>query len=155
MIDRHDRQETVQRYQRAVRAYAQAVHTYLAARTQVEAARRSSLLGRAALQASASEPPVSQPLPPIPPALARLRAIPDRPPRPDDANLLTPRQREVAALIASGHTNAEIAERLVVTEGTTANHVAAILERLGLTRRSQIAVWAVQHGLIGDGRSAA
>jgi two-component system OmpR family sensor kinase len=61
--------------------------------------------------------------------------------------MLTPRQREVAALIAQGLTNAEIAERLVLTIGTTANHVEQILTRLGFRNRSQIAVWASSHGL--------
>ena len=63
---------------------------------------------------------------------------------------LTPRQAEVAALIARGFTNAQIAEELVVTRGTAANHVAQILDRLGLNGRTQIAVWAIQHGLAGS-----
>ena len=53
--------------------------------------------------------------------------------------LLTPRQREVAALIASGFTNRQIGERLVLSEGTVANHVRAILDRLGVERRGQVA----------------
>ena len=61
--------------------------------------------------------------------------------------LLTKRQQEVAALIAEGLSNAEIAERLVLVPGTVANHVEAILTRLGFKSRSQVAVWAVEHGL--------
>ena len=61
--------------------------------------------------------------------------------------VLTPRQQEVAALIASGLSNAEIARRLVLTEGTVANHVEAILRRLGFRSRTQIGVWAVERGL--------
>jgi DNA-binding NarL/FixJ family response regulator len=61
--------------------------------------------------------------------------------------MLTPRQREVAALIAEGLKNAEIAERLVITPGTAANYVEQILRRLRLRSRSQVAVWAVEHGL--------
>ena len=53
--------------------------------------------------------------------------------------LLTPRQREVAALVANGFTNRQIAERLVLSEGTVANHVRAILDRLGVERRGQVA----------------
>ena len=53
--------------------------------------------------------------------------------------LLTPRQRQVAALIARGLTNAEIAEQLVLTEGTVANHIEHILRRLGYTSRAQVA----------------
>lgn len=58
---------------------------------------------------------------------------------------LTPRQREVAALVASGLTNMEIAERLVLTPGTVANHVEGILRRLGFRSRTQVAA------LLGDG----
>jgi two-component system OmpR family sensor kinase len=52
---------------------------------------------------------------------------------------LTPRQREVARLVASGLTNMEIAERLVLTPGTVANHVEGILRRLGFRSRTQVA----------------
>ena len=61
--------------------------------------------------------------------------------------LLTARQREVAALIAEGLSNAEIDERLVLVEGTVANHLETILDRLGSKNRTQVAVWAVEHGL--------
>jgi DNA-binding CsgD family transcriptional regulator len=62
---------------------------------------------------------------------------------------LTSRQLDVAGLVRQGFTNAEIANRLVLEPGTVANHVAAILERLGFRSRSQIAVWAAERGL-GD-----
>jgi DNA-binding CsgD family transcriptional regulator len=61
--------------------------------------------------------------------------------------LLTPRQQEVAALVAEGLTNAEIAQRLVITEGTAENHLEAILRRLELRSRTQVGVWAVEHEL--------
>jgi DNA-binding CsgD family transcriptional regulator len=60
---------------------------------------------------------------------------------------LTPRQREVAALLARGLSNAEIAQRLVLDQGTVANHVAHILDRLGFRSRTQVAVWATERGL--------
>jgi DNA-binding NarL/FixJ family response regulator len=60
----------------------------------------------------------------------------------------TPRQREVAALIAQGLTNRQIAERLVVTERAAAAHVENILDKLGVSSRAQIAVWASEHGLL-------
>jgi non-specific serine/threonine protein kinase len=63
---------------------------------------------------------------------------------------LTPRQRQVAALVARGMTNREIAAELVIAEGTAANHVAHILARLVLHSREQIAAWADEHGLHGD-----
>lgn len=62
----------------------------------------------------------------------------------DTVGKLTPRQREVAGLIAAGLTNMEIAERLVLTPGTVANHVEGILRRLGFRSRSQVAA------LLGD-----
>jgi two-component system OmpR family sensor kinase len=62
---------------------------------------------------------------------------------------LTPRQREIAGLLARGLANAEIADQLVLTRGTVANHVASILQRLELESRTQIAAWAVEHGLHG------
>ena len=61
---------------------------------------------------------------------------------------LTPRQQEVAALIAEGLTNEQIAGRLVLVPGTVANHVAAILERLDVRSRTEIAVWATERGLL-------
>ena len=60
---------------------------------------------------------------------------------------LTRRQQEVASCIAEGLSNADIAQRLTITEGTASNHVEQILRRLGLSSRTQIAVWAVERGL--------
>jgi DNA-binding CsgD family transcriptional regulator len=71
------------------------------------------------------------------------------------ARRLTPRQREVAILIAEGLTNEEIAERLVLVPGTVSNHVEHILRRLGVTRRVQIATWVIRHGLGPDGAADA
>jgi DNA-binding CsgD family transcriptional regulator len=65
----------------------------------------------------------------------------------DELARLTRRQQEVAACLAEGLSNAEIAARMTITEGTAANHVEQILRRLGLTSRTQIAVWAVERGL--------
>lgn len=60
---------------------------------------------------------------------------------------LTPREREVAVLIARGLTNREIASSLVISERTADAHVQHILNRLGFNTRAQIAAWAVEHGL--------
>jgi DNA-binding CsgD family transcriptional regulator len=60
---------------------------------------------------------------------------------------LTRRQQEVAACIAEGLTNEQIAGRLVLSPGTVANHLEHILRRLDLTSRTQVAVWAVERGL--------
>ena len=60
---------------------------------------------------------------------------------------LTTREREVAALIAEGLTNGQIAERLFISPKTAAVHVSNILTKLGLSSRVEIAAWTVRHGL--------
>jgi DNA-binding CsgD family transcriptional regulator len=55
---------------------------------------------------------------------------------------LTPREREVAALVVRGLTNRQISSKLSISERTAANHVARILRRLGLRSRAQIAAHA-------------
>ncbi|MBE2223119.1 MAG: response regulator transcription factor [Anaerolineae bacterium] len=64
------------------------------------------------------------------------------------AHDLTERELEVLHLIATGATNREIADKLVVSEGTVKNHVSSILSRLGLRDRTQAALYAHQHNLI-------
>jgi non-specific serine/threonine protein kinase len=72
-------------------------------------------------------------------------------PRPADGpGPLTRREREVAALIAQGLSNRHIAERLVITDRTVAAHVEHILDKLAFVSRTQIGVWAAQHGLVGS-----
>jgi len=58
---------------------------------------------------------------------------------------LTPREREVAALIAQGLSNRQIAERLVITERTVAAHIEHILDKLSFSSRTQVGVWAAHH----------
>jgi DNA-binding NarL/FixJ family response regulator len=58
------------------------------------------------------------------------------------STVLTPRERQVADLVADGLTNREIASRLFLSERTAQNHVQHILDKLQLPNRSQIAVWA-------------
>src|SRR5438270_247851 len=60
---------------------------------------------------------------------------------------LSAREREVAALLAEGCSNRDIAERLVVSERTAENHVQHVLNRLGLRSRAQVAAWAIRNGL--------
>jgi pimeloyl-ACP methyl ester carboxylesterase/DNA-binding CsgD family transcriptional regulator len=59
---------------------------------------------------------------------------------------LTARQREVAALIADGMTNRDIAGRLRITERSAESHVERIRDRMGFRARSQIAAWYVASG---------
>ncbi|HAT45573.1 MAG TPA: DNA-binding response regulator, partial [Ktedonobacter sp.] len=61
---------------------------------------------------------------------------------------LTEREREVAALIAQGKSNREIADELVVSYRTVETHVGTILSKLAFSSRAQIAVWAVESGLM-------
>jgi DNA-binding NarL/FixJ family response regulator len=61
---------------------------------------------------------------------------------------LTEREIEVLRLIATGATNREIAEELVISEGTVKNHVSNILSRLGLRDRTQAAIYAREHRLL-------
>jgi predicted ATPase/DNA-binding SARP family transcriptional activator/DNA-binding CsgD family transcriptional regulator/Flp pilus assembly protein TadD len=57
---------------------------------------------------------------------------------------LTPREEEVAALVARGLTNRQIASELSISEHTVANHVARILRKLRLSSRSQITAWVTE-----------
>ncbi len=61
---------------------------------------------------------------------------------------LTEREREVLALVARGYTNKQIADTLSISEKTARNHVSHILEKLGLSRRSEAAAFAVEHRLV-------
>jgi DNA-binding CsgD family transcriptional regulator len=61
---------------------------------------------------------------------------------------LTPREREVAVLVARGLTNRQIGAVLFITEGTARLHVKHILRSLGFASRAQIAAWAVARGLV-------
>lgn len=66
-------------------------------------------------------------------------------------NRLTEREVDVLKLLAKGFTNAEIAGRLYLSEGTVRNHVSAILAKLDVADRTQAAVIAIQHGLGEEG----
>ncbi len=61
---------------------------------------------------------------------------------------LTEREREVLTLVTRGYTNKQIAETLCVSEKTARNHVSHILEKLGLSRRSEAAAYAVEYKIV-------
>ncbi|MDJ0619412.1 MAG: response regulator transcription factor [Calothrix sp. MO_192.B10] len=64
------------------------------------------------------------------------------PPPPANLMELTPREKEVLRLIATGDSNKEIAQKLYISEGTVKNHVTNILNRLDLRDRTQAAILA-------------
>jgi NarL family two-component system response regulator LiaR len=69
--------------------------------------------------------------------------------RAGDDHHLTPRELEVLAELARGRANKAIAFELGVSERTVKTHVSNILGKLGFTDRTQAAVYAVEHGLVG------
>ncbi|MGE3271136.1 MAG: LuxR C-terminal-related transcriptional regulator [Chloroflexota bacterium] len=64
------------------------------------------------------------------------------------ADQLTPRERQVAAMIGQGYTNRRIAEELVIAEKTAEVHARNIREKLGLPTRAGVAAWAARSGLV-------
>jgi DNA-binding NarL/FixJ family response regulator len=63
------------------------------------------------------------------------------------ADVLTPRQHEVLALIADGHSNKEIAHRIGTSEGTVKAHITAIMRALGVRNRVQLLLAAQRRGI--------
>ncbi|MEV0039349.1 response regulator transcription factor [Streptomyces sp. NPDC050804] len=67
-------------------------------------------------------------------------------PEPDALSELSPREREILALIGEGLTNRQIGKRLYLSEKTVKNHISRLLAKLGVERRIQAAVLATQAG---------
>jgi DNA-binding NarL/FixJ family response regulator len=65
-----------------------------------------------------------------------------------ELDALTPREREVLALIGAGLSNGEIADRLVLGEGTVKTHVGHVFAKLGLRDRAAAVVFAFDNGLV-------
>ncbi|MCS7008059.1 MAG: response regulator transcription factor [Gaiellaceae bacterium] len=84
---------------------------------------------------------------PLPPARALLgarreaRAV---------ADALSEREREVLAMVAEGLPNKLIARRLGISEKTVKAHLTNVFRRIGVTDRTQAALWAERHGLTRD-----
>jgi DNA-binding NarL/FixJ family response regulator len=62
-----------------------------------------------------------------------------------DGAALSPREAEVLRLLASGHPNKVIALRLGISEKTVKNHLSAVFQKIGVTDRTQAALWARRH----------
>ncbi|MBL1097928.1 ATP-binding protein [Streptomyces coffeae] len=77
-------------------------------------------------------------------ALEEKQAAAVPPPAEAASAPLTPRERQVADLVAQGLSNKEIAAKLVIARRTAEGHVEHILTKLGFTSRSQIAAWATR-----------
>jgi DNA-binding CsgD family transcriptional regulator len=86
-----------------------------------------------------------------------LQQPPEKPPTPAvrAGAPLSPRELQVARLIAGGRSNKDIAAGLVISQRTAENHVEHILTKLGFTSRAQIAAWVAASQPDGEGRLAA
>jgi DNA-binding NarL/FixJ family response regulator len=83
-------------------------------------------------------------------ALAAEQPLPEQPDQSQHGSKqhvteLSPREQQVAALLAQGLTNRQIAEQLVVTDRTVAAHIEHILDKLGFASRHQVAAWATEN----------
>ncbi len=122
----------------ALRAGARGYLTKDAGADEIRSAVEAVARGEAALDPSVQHHVVA--------ALAGGGAAPTPSELPDE---LTPREAEVLGLIAEGLTNAEIAERLVVSAATVKTHVNHIFAKAGVRDRAQAVVYAYSHGLAG------
>lgn len=86
------------------------------------------------------------------PAIARrvLQELSGQEPAPSipSPDTLTDREVEVLKLLAQGHSNREITERLVISEATVRTHVSSILSKLHLANRTQAALYALRGGIV-------
>jgi LuxR family transcriptional regulator, maltose regulon positive regulatory protein len=130
--DDHERARTL--LEDAVDGYELSGAPYETAQARVELAATLAALGRTARADAEAATAVR--------ALRELGAVPDA----RDASV-TPREREVLALLAEGLTNRQIASRLVVSEHTVHRHVTNILRKLDLPSRAAVAAHAVRAGL--------
>jgi LuxR family maltose regulon positive regulatory protein len=129
----HDRARAL--IEDAVDGFEQSGAPYEAARARLELAASLTALGRG--DEARREADLAQD------ALRSLGATTEVPPLAD----VTPREREVLALIAEGLTNRQISDRLVVSEHTVHRHVTNLLRKLDLPSRAAAAAYAVRHGL--------
>lgn len=65
-----------------------------------------------------------------------------------EADVLLPNERKIACEIGRGLSNKEVAKKLSFSEGTVRNYLSTSLQKLGLRDRTQLAIWAIQSGII-------
>jgi DNA-binding NarL/FixJ family response regulator len=75
-------------------------------------------------------------------------AVKERP-RHAPSTVLTPRELEIVAAIVDGATNREIANQFDVSQQTVKNHLSSIFDKLGVSTRLELALYAIKHNLIG------
>ena len=124
----------------ALRAGARGFLTKDAGADQIEQALRAVMRGEAAI-----DPAVQHHVVAAVAATGAEEAAGE--PLPDG---LTPREAEVISLIAAGLSNAEIGERLVITEATVKSHVNHLFGKTGVRDRAQAVAYAYRNGLAGD-----
>jgi DNA-binding NarL/FixJ family response regulator len=87
---------------------------------------------------------------PLTPRIARM--VLDERARVSPADELTQREREVLSLIATGLSNKRLASHLGISEKTVKAHLTSVFRRIGVTDRTQAALWALRHGLEEPGQ---
>jgi DNA-binding NarL/FixJ family response regulator len=75
-----------------------------------------------------------------------LERVRTGPPRNKELEMLTDQEQKILELIGEGMTNRQIAERMFLAEKTVKNYVSSLLAKLGLTSRTQAAIFATKHG---------
>lgn len=142
-------------WSRQVRAYARSVSLFQEVRRrqlprvfdeQAPPTATGLAPGRAGQPAPGPTAPSHRPrrTPGSPPERPPLTVVPSVSTPPPNTSPLTPRQVEIVELIARGMTNSQIAQRLVLTPGTVANHVENILRRLHVPNRAAAAAWLAE-----------
>ncbi len=84
--------------------------------------------------------------------LQAFSAPPSAPPPEDELQTLTPREREVLHHLARGYAYKRIAVKLGISARTVETHVSAVLRKLQLSSRHEVAHWAAARGLLGEDR---
>ncbi|HSF03940.1 MAG TPA: LuxR C-terminal-related transcriptional regulator [Solirubrobacterales bacterium] len=149
-IDIPGEDELLSAWEAAVAAFEEFGHVFELARSRTRLAAVLRSLGRTA-EARAYSDPARETAHRLgaEPLLAELRAAGVSAPRADAApGALTPREREILALVADGRSNGEIARQLFISAKTVSVHVSNILAKLGASGRTEAAALARRRGLL-------